>query len=68
MATFTVQRGGNVPMADIIVKTAVRDAVDGLNVSADFYDTLDDEVQTLLDDAKCRAQANGRKTVQARDL
>jgi histone H3/H4 len=55
-------------MADSIIKNAVRDAVDGLHVSADFYDALDDEVQVLLDDAERRAQDNGRKTVQARDL
>jgi histone H3/H4 len=55
-------------MADIIVKAAVRNAVDGLNISADFYDALDDEVQALLNDAERRAQANDRKTVQARDL
>jgi histone H3/H4 len=55
-------------MADIIVKAAVRDAVDGLNVGSDFYDELDAEVQDLLDDAERRAQDNGRKTVKARDL
>jgi histone H3/H4 len=55
-------------MADIIVKTAVRNAVDDLNVGAEFYEELDAEVQTLLDDAERRAQDNGRKTVQARDL
>ena len=55
-------------MADIIVKAAVRDAVDDLNVAADFYDELDAEVQALLDNAERRAQDNGRKTVQARDL
>jgi histone H3/H4 len=55
-------------MAEIIVKAAVRDAVNDLNVSGDFYEELDAEVQALLDDAKRRAQNNGRKTVQARDL
>jgi histone H3/H4 len=55
-------------MTDLIVKAAVRNAVDGLNVGSDFYDELDDEVQDLLDDAERRAQDNNRKTVQARDL
>jgi histone H3/H4 len=55
-------------MADTIVKTAVRNAVDGLNVGSEFYDELDAEVQSLLDDAERRAQTNDRKTVQARDL
>jgi hypothetical protein len=47
-------------MADLIVKAAVRDATDDLNVAADFYDELDAEVQALLDDAERRAQANDR--------
>jgi histone H3/H4 len=55
-------------MTDLIVKAAVRDAVDGLNVGGEFYDELDAEVQALLDDAERRAQDNGRKTVGARDL
>jgi histone H3/H4 len=37
-------------------------------VSSDFYDALDDEVAELLADAADRAEANGRKTVQPRDL
>ena len=55
-------------MADLIIKATVRNAVGDLNVGSDFYDELDAEVQTLLDDAERRAQANDRKTVQARDL
>jgi histone H3/H4 len=55
-------------MADLIVKSAVKDALDDTNVSADFYETLNDEVAELLDDASRRAEANDRKTVQPRDL
>jgi TRAP-type C4-dicarboxylate transport system substrate-binding protein len=55
-------------MADVIVKAAVKDALNELNVSADFYDALDEEVQAVLEEAARRAQANGRQTVQARDL
>jgi histone H3/H4 len=55
-------------MADLIVKAAVKEAVDDLNVAGDFYDELDAEVQALLDDAERRAQANDRKTVSPRDL
>ncbi|MFC6964997.1 DUF1931 domain-containing protein [Halocatena marina] len=54
-------------MADLIVKAAVRDAIDG-NVSGDFYDALDEEVHELLNEAARRAEENTRKTVQARDL
>ncbi len=55
-------------MADLIVKAAVKDALGEMNVSSDFYDALDAEVQDLLDDTGRRAQENGRKTVQPRDL
>jgi len=55
-------------MADLIVKAAVKDALDDMNVASDFYDALDEEVRDLLDDASRRAQENDRKTVQPRDL
>ncbi|WP_459190860.1 DUF1931 domain-containing protein [Halosimplex sp. J119] len=55
-------------MSDLIVKAAVKDALADNNVSADFYDTLNEEVAELLDDASERAESNDRKTVQPRDL
>jgi histone H3/H4 len=39
-----------------------------MNVSSDFYDALDDEVDQLLENAARRAEENDRKTVQPRDL
>ena len=55
-------------MADLIVKAAVKEALDEMNVAADFYDALDEEVKELLEDAARRAEQNDRKTVQPRDL
>jgi len=55
-------------MSDLIVKSRVKEALDGKNVSADFYDELDRKVADLLEDADRRAEDNGRKTVQPRDL
>ena len=55
-------------MADLIVKAAVKEALDDKNVSSDFYNALDEEVDELLEDAARRAEANDRKTVQPRDL
>ncbi|RLJ01226.1 MAG: DUF1931 domain-containing protein [Candidatus Aenigmatarchaeota archaeon] len=52
----------------LIVKNAVKEAAKNVNVSADFYDALDREVQALVKRAVERAKANGRRTVQARDL
>jgi len=54
-------------MADMIVKAAVKEETD-LNVSADFYDALNGEVEELLEDAARRAEANNRKTLQLQDL
>ena len=55
-------------MADLIVKAAVKEQLTDQNVSADFYDALDSEVENLLADASQRAEDNDRKTVQPRDL
>lgn len=55
-------------MANLIVKAAVKDQLDSMNVSSDFYDALDDEVDQLLENAARRAEDNDRKTVQPRDL
>ena len=55
-------------MADLIVKAAVKEALDDMNVASDVYDALDDEVAELLEDAARRAEENDRKTVQPRDL
>ncbi len=55
-------------MADLIVKAAVKEELDDRNVSSDFYEALNEEVEELLDDAARRAEGNDRKTVQPRDL
>lgn len=55
-------------MVNLIVKSAVKDHVDGMNVATDLYDELDAEVGELLEDAARRAEENDRKTVQPRDL
>ncbi|HET7324866.1 MAG TPA: DUF1931 domain-containing protein [Halococcus sp.] len=55
-------------MADLIVQSAVKEQLTDHNVSADFYDALDSEVEDLLADAARRAEDNDRKTVQPRDL
>mgnify|MGYP000509376375 CR=1 FL=1 len=55
-------------MPDLIVKAAVKEKVDEKNVSADFYEALDERVAEVLEEAASRAEANNRKTVQPRDL
>lgn len=55
-------------MPDLVVKSKVKAALEGNNVSADLNDALNEEVAELLEDAARRAEANDRKTVQPRDL
>lgn len=55
-------------MVDLIVKSAVREQVDELNVASDFFEAFDEEVAVVLEEAARRAEANDRKTVQPRDL
>ncbi|MFH1403368.1 MAG: DUF1931 domain-containing protein [Candidatus Altiarchaeota archaeon] len=55
-------------MADLIVKSKVKEYVKTCNVGSEFYDALDKKVQALIAAAEERCIANGRKTLQARDL
>lgn len=56
-------------MSDLlVVKAKIKDYAEGLNVSGDLAEALSKKVEGLLKDAVVRAKANGRKTVQARDL
>jgi histone H3/H4 len=55
-------------MTDLIVQSAVKERLDGMNVAAEFYDALDEDVEDLLEEAARRAEENDRKTVQPRDL
>lgn len=59
---------GEQPMVDVLKKSGVRDAASGVNVGSDFYDALDDAVKDMIDRAVERAEANGRRTVKARDV
>ena len=55
-------------MADLIVKSKIKEAVKDLNIASDVAEALNEKVNSLLKDAAERAKANGRKTLQARDL
>jgi histone H3/H4 len=52
----------------IIVKTKIKDMVGTFNVSADFNDELNNKVKEMIQTAVKRAEANGRKTIMARDI
>jgi len=56
-------------MADLlVVKAKIKDFVGDMNVAGDFAEELSKKVEKMVKDAAERASANGRKTVQAKDL
>lgn len=55
-------------MTELIVKSKIKSAVPELSVAGDVPEALNKKVQQILDDASARAKANGRRTLQARDL
>jgi histone H3/H4 len=55
-------------MVDLIVKSKIKEAVPELSVSAEVVEALNTKVLKLLEEASLRAKANGRRTLQARDL
>lgn len=55
-------------MVDLIIKSKIKEAVPELNVAAEVVEALNKKVESLLKEASERAKANGRRTLQARDL
>ena len=55
-------------MADLIVKSKVKEYVGDMSVGADFYDALNKEVEALINKAKGRCKDNNRSTLKARDV
>jgi histone H3/H4 len=56
-------------MADmVIVKAKIKEFAPGFNISGDVAEALDAKAKVLIKEACERAQANGRKTVMAKDL
>jgi histone H3/H4 len=56
-------------MADsVVVKAKIKEIATGYNVAGDFSDALDKKCREMIKAAVKRAEANGRKTVMAKDL
>ncbi|MFH1505456.1 MAG: DUF1931 domain-containing protein [archaeon] len=56
-------------MADwIIVKAKIKENIGDFNLGGDFSEALNEKVKGLVKDAVARAEANGRKTIMAKDL
>ncbi|MBD3202918.1 hypothetical protein GF327_01380 [Candidatus Woesearchaeota archaeon] len=52
----------------LVVKSKIRDVVTDMNVGGDLPEALNSMLVWTLDQGCKRADANGRKTIQARDL
>jgi len=55
-------------ITDLIIKSKIKSAVPELSVAGEVPDALNKKVHKILQDASERAKANGRRTLQARDL
>ena len=53
---------------DLVVKSKIKAAVKDLNVASDVPDALNKRLLQMIHDGIARAKANGRRTLQARDL
>ena len=52
----------------LVVKSKIKDYAKDLNVAGDFAEALDKRIEALIVEACDRCKANGRKTIQSRDL
>jgi len=52
----------------LVVKSQIKEVAQGFNIGGDFAETLDAKVVELVKAALKRAEANGRRTVMAKDL
>ena len=53
----------------LVVKSKIKDVVGSdVNVAGDFAEAANEKLIVLINEAKTRCQANGRKTVSAKDL
>jgi histone H3/H4 len=52
----------------LVVKAKIKDVAKGYNVAGDLADALSQKVEQLIKEACKRADANGRKTVMAKDI
>lgn len=52
----------------LVVKSKVKEAANGMSVSGDFAEALNSVLVWFVEQAAARAEANGRKTLGARDL
>ncbi len=52
----------------LVVKAKIKSAVPGYNVAGELAEALNTKVEEILKAAAARAEANGRKTIMAKDI
>ena len=52
----------------LVVRSKIKEVAKGMNVAGDFAEALSKKVEELIQQACERARANGRRTVQPKDL
>jgi histone H3/H4 len=52
----------------IVVKAKIKEIAGKVNIGGDYADALNAKVKAMVQDSIKRAEANGRRTVFARDL
>ncbi|MBN2112479.1 DUF1931 domain-containing protein [Candidatus Woesearchaeota archaeon] len=52
----------------IVVKAKIKEIAGDYNVAGDVAEALNKKVEQMVKDACARAEANGRKTLMAKDL
>ncbi|MAF36705.1 DUF1931 domain-containing protein [archaeon] len=52
----------------LVVRSKIKEAAEGVNVSGDFAAALSEKVEQLIKDAVRRAKENKRGTIKPRDL
>jgi len=53
---------------NIIIKSNIKNIAEDYNVASDFPEALNKKVKEIITQAVKRAEANGRKTIMAKDL
>jgi len=52
----------------LVVKSKIRELVEDMRFSEEFFEALDEKVAQLVEEAVKRAKGNGRATLRACDL
>lgn len=55
-------------VVDLIIKSKIKPAVPDMSVASDVASVLNEKVLKILDEAAKRAKANGRRTLQGKDI